>query len=119
MHELISPDSAIDPLVTSQSGICCKTNKCLTSCGEVPQSLQMSPWFSKTPYACSPAIDGSVLIVAGRECILVYRRPAIVGGRSFSTLLLSKSLVAESTACVCRFRTFPSCLRRVLGRTVE
>ena len=24
MHELISPDSAIDPLVTSQSGVCCK-----------------------------------------------------------------------------------------------
>ena len=24
MHELISLDSAIDPLVTSQSGVCCK-----------------------------------------------------------------------------------------------
>ena len=24
MHELISPDSAIDPLVTSQLGVCCK-----------------------------------------------------------------------------------------------
>ena len=24
MHELIPPDSAIDPLVTSQSGVCCK-----------------------------------------------------------------------------------------------
>ena len=23
MHELISPDSAIDPLVTSQLGVCC------------------------------------------------------------------------------------------------
>ena len=24
MHELISPDSTIDPLVTSQSDVCCK-----------------------------------------------------------------------------------------------
>ena len=30
MHELVSPDSAIDPLL------------CLTSCGEAPQSVQMS-----------------------------------------------------------------------------
>ena len=37
MHELISPDSAIDPLVTSQSGVCCKRTS-----GEAPQSVQMS-----------------------------------------------------------------------------
>ena len=41
MHELISPDSAIDPLVTSQSAICCKRTS-VTSCGEAPQSVQMS-----------------------------------------------------------------------------
>ena len=35
MHELISPGSAINPLVTKSVG-------CLTSCGEAPQYVQMS-----------------------------------------------------------------------------
>ena len=41
MYELIPPDSAIDPLVTSQSGVCCKQ----TSVSHLvvnPQSVQMS-----------------------------------------------------------------------------
>ena len=41
MHELISPDSAIDPLVTRQSGVFLQVNKCLTSCGEAPQYVQL------------------------------------------------------------------------------
>ena len=41
MHELISPDSAMDPLVKSQSGVYCKRTS-VTSCGEAPQSVQMS-----------------------------------------------------------------------------
>ena len=41
MHELISPDSAIDPLVTKSVWCLLQANKCLTSC-EVPQSVQMS-----------------------------------------------------------------------------
>ena len=38
-----------------------QTNRCLTSCGEAPQS---------TDVACSPEIDGSVLTVVMRECIV-------------------------------------------------
>ena len=53
MHELISPDSAIDPLVTSQSGVCCKK----TSVAHLVVKLH---------------ILYSVLIVAGRECIVSF-----------------------------------------------
>ena len=46
MHELISPDSAIDPLVTSQSGVCCKltgvSHPAVTLCTDVA-------WFSEHP----------------------------------------------------------------------
>ena len=69
MHELIAPDSAIDPLVTSQSSLCSSSD--------------------------------------------------IGGGRSISTLLLPMSLVAESTACVCRFRRLSFLFAPSLGRTVE
>ena len=55
-----------------------------------------------------PAIDGSVLSLF----LIRY------WGRSFSTLLLYRSLVAESTACVCRFRRLSSMLAPSLGRTV-
>ena len=58
----------------------------------------------------SPAVDGSVLIVAGRECTVVIGsvpRPIFGDGRFFSTLLLPMSLVSKSTACVCRF--LPAC----------
>ena len=70
MHELILPGSAIDPLVTNQSGVCCKR----TSVSLVVKlhSLYKCHLVLRTPYACSPAIDGSVLIVAGRECIVVF-----------------------------------------------
>ena len=70
MHELISPDSAIDPLVTSQSGVCCKRTS-ITHRVVKLHSLYRCHLVLRTPYACSPAIDGSVLIVAGRECIAV------------------------------------------------
>ena len=46
-----------------------QANRCLTSCGEAPQSVQMS---LGSPYACSPAIDGSVLTVVVREYIVVF-----------------------------------------------
>ena len=84
MHELISSDSAMDPLVTSQSGICCKR----TSVSHLMVKLHrlyICRLVLRTPYDCSPAIDGSVLIVAGRECIFVFRsvsvpRPILGGG---------------------------------------
>ena len=36
------------------------------------QSLYRCSLVRLTPYACSPAIDGSVLIVFVRECIVVF-----------------------------------------------
>ena len=77
-----------------------------------------------TPYACSPAIDGSVLFVVVRECIVVFGwvsapRPILGGGRFFSTLLFPWSWIAESTACVRRFWWLSIRLEPSLGRTVE
>ena len=71
MHVLISPDSAIDPLVTSQSGVCCKRTSVSHLVVKL-HSLYRCRLVLRTPYACSPATDGSVLIVAGRECIVVF-----------------------------------------------
>ena len=71
MHELISPDSAINPLVKSQSGVCCKRTSVSYPAVKF-HSLYICRLVLRTPYACSPAIDGSVLIVAGRECSVVF-----------------------------------------------
>ena len=71
MHELIPPDSAIDPLVTSQSGVCCKRTS-VSHLMVMLHSLNRCHLVRRTPYACSPAVDGSVLIVAVRECIVVF-----------------------------------------------
>ena len=71
MHELISPDSAIDPLVTSQLGVCCKRTGVSHLVVKL-HSMYKCRLVLRTPYACNPAIDGSVLIVTGRECIVVY-----------------------------------------------
>ena len=71
MHELISPDSAIDPLVTSQSGVCCKRTSVSHPTVKL-HSLYRCRLVLRAPYACSPAIDGSVLIVGERECIVVF-----------------------------------------------
>ena len=71
MHEMISPDSVIDPLVTSQSGVCC--NRTSVSHPAVKlHSLYRCRLVLRTQYACSRAIDGSILIVAGRECIVDF-----------------------------------------------
>ena len=71
MHELISPDSAIDPLVTSQSGVCCKRTSVSHPAVKL-HSLYRCRLVLGTPYACSPAIDDSVLIVVAREYIVVF-----------------------------------------------
>ena len=71
MHELISPDSAIDPRVTSQSGVCYKRTS-VSHPAVKHHSLYRCRLVLRTPYACIPALDGSVLIVAGRECIVVF-----------------------------------------------
>ena len=71
MHELIPPDSAIDPLVTSQSGVRYKRSS-VSSLVVKLHSLYRCRLVRQTPYACSPAVGGSVLIVAVKECIVVY-----------------------------------------------
>ena len=68
---MILPDSAIDPLVTSQSGVCCKRTSVSHFVVKL-HSLYRCRLVLRTPYACSPALDGSVLIVAGREGIVVF-----------------------------------------------
>ena len=73
------------------------------------------------PYACSPAIEGSVLTVDVRECIVVFGsvsapRPILrVDSPSVPCCLLA----AESTAYVCRFWWLSFLLVPSLGRTVE
>ena len=71
MHELISPDSAIDPLVTSQSGVWCKRTDVSHLVVKL-HSLYRCRLVRLTPYACSPVIDGSVLTVVVRDCIFVF-----------------------------------------------
>ena len=104
-------------------GCVVQANRCLTSCGEAPQSVQMR-LVRLTPYACSPAIYGSVLTVVVRECLVVFcwvsaARSIFGDGRFFSTLLFPWSWISESTACVCRFWWISILLESSLGRTVE
>ena len=79
-------------------------------------SLYISHLVRLTPYACSPAIDGSVLTVAVRECIVVSGsvsapRP-ILGVDALSVLCCF--LGAEYLPRVCAdYGGFPSCLCRV------
>ena len=92
MHELISPDSAIDPLVISQSGVCCKR----TSVSHLVVKLHIlyrCRLVLRTPYACSPVTDDSVLIVAGRECIVVF------GSISVTRLILRVGAPSELSCC--------------------
>ena len=86
MHELISTGSAIDTLVTSQSGVCCK-RKSVSRLVVKPHSLYRCRLVLRTPYACSPAIYDNVLIVAGRECIVVFRSVSVCRFRWLSFLL--------------------------------
>ena len=62
MHELNPPDSDIDPLVTSQSGVCCKRTSVSDPAVKL-HSLYGCRLVLRTPYACSPAIDGSFVVV--------------------------------------------------------
>ena len=70
MHVLISPESSGDNSV----GCLLQANKCLTCCGE--------------------AIDGTALIIAGRECIVVFC--------SVSVLRPILEVGAPSVLCCCR-----------------
>ena len=88
MHELISPYSSIDPLVTRQSGVWCKRT------GVSPlvvnlYSLYRCRLVHQTPYACSPAIYGSVLTVVMHRCLRLSLCSSsdIGGGHFFSNLV--------------------------------
>ena len=70
-HELIPPDSTIDLLVKNKSGVCCKRTSVLHLTVKL-HSLYRCSLVHRKPYACSPAVDGSVLIVAVRKCIVVF-----------------------------------------------
>ena len=63
--------SAIDPLVTSQSAVWCKRTGVSHLVVQL-HSLYRCRLVRLTSYACSPAIDGSVLTVAVREYIVVF-----------------------------------------------
>ena len=67
-------------------GCVLQANKCLTDCGSSPQDR--CRLVRRTPYACSPAVDGSVLIVAVRECSV---DSGSVSAPRLSTLLLLRS----------------------------
>ena len=71
MHELISPDSAIDPLVTSHSSVGWKRTVVSHLVVKL-HILYRCSLVRQTPYACSPAIDGNALTVVVRECIVVF-----------------------------------------------
>ena len=93
MHKLIPPDSAIDPLVTSQSAVCCKRTSVSHLVVKL-HSLYKCRLVRRTPYACSPVIYRGGLIVAGREYIVVfgsYSAPRPILGWA----LLQYSVVAQ------------------------
>ena len=108
MHELITTNSAIDPLVTCQSGICCKQT-IVSHLVVKLHSLYRCRLVLRIPYACSPAIDGGVLIEAGRECIVVFGsvsvpRPILgVGAPSvlFLRVMLHTILLDKSMQLLC------------------
>ena len=70
-HELIPQEYAIDPLVTSQSGVWCKRTDVSHLVVKL-RNLYRCRLVLLTPYACNPAIDGSVLIVVVKEYIVVF-----------------------------------------------
>ena len=79
-------------------------------------SLDICRLVRRTPYACSPAVDGSVLIVAVRECIIASGsvsapRPLLgVGDPSVPCIGAECPILPRVCA---GSGGFPSCLRRV------
>ena len=61
----------MDPLVTSPLGVRCKRTSVSRLVVKL-HSLYRCRLVRRTLYACSPAVDGSVLIIAVRECIVVF-----------------------------------------------
>ena len=97
-YELIAPDSTLDPLETSPSGVRCKRTS-ISHLVVKLDSLYRCRLVRRTPYTCSPALDGSVLIVAVRECIIAFR------SISAPTPLLGVG--ASSVLCCCLEAEYP------------
>ena len=68
----------IDPLVISHSGVWCKRTGVSHFVVKL-HILYRCRLVRLTPTACSPAIDGRVLTVAVRECIVVFGSVFVVG----------------------------------------
>ena len=89
--------SAIDPLVTSQLGVWC--NRTGVSHLVVKLHRYRCCLVRLTPYACSPAIDGSVLTVVVKECIVLsllssVRTESLLLVRHWGWMLLQYSVVS-------------------------
>ena len=108
---------AIDPLVTSQSGVWCKQT-CVSHLVVKLHSLYRCRLVCLTPYACSPAIANSVLTVVVREYIVVFGsvsalRP-IMGVDVTSVLCCFLGAEYPNLPHVCADSGgFPSCSSRV------
>ena len=117
MFELFPPDSAIHPLVTSPSDVRCKR----TSVSRLVVTLQIlyrCHLVRRTPYSCSDAVDGSVLIVAVMECIVVFGSvsapPPIFGVGALSVICCCIGDEYPNLLHVCAYSGgFTSCLRRI------
>ena len=118
MHELISPDSAIDPLVTSQLGVCCKRTGVSHLVVKL-HSMYKCRLVLRTPYACNPVIDGSVLIVTGESASLSTVQSLFLiryrGWALHQYFVVAHELSSRIYRVVCADSGgFPSCLRRAL-----
>ena len=85
--------------MTSQSGVWCKQTGVSHLVVKL-HSLYICCLVRLTPYDCSPVIDGSVLTVAVRECIIVFG--------SVSALLPILGVDAPSLLCCFLGAEFPN-----------
>ena len=114
---MIPPDSAIDPQVTSPSGVRYKRTSVSSLVVKI-HSQYICRLVFRTPYACSSAVDCNVLIVAARECIIASStvsvpRPLLgVGTPSVLCCCLGDAWPNLLRVCA-GSGGFPSCLRRV------
>ena len=90
--ELTPPDSAIDPLITSQSGVWCKRTGVSHLVVKL-YSLYSCRLIRLIPYACSLAIVDNVLTVVVRECIVVFGQSLLLV-RYWEWTLLQYSVVS-------------------------
>ena len=71
MYESIPPDFAIDHPVTGPSGVRCKRTSISLFVVKL-HILYRCCLVRRTPYACSPAVYGSVQTAGVKECIVAF-----------------------------------------------